>query len=78
MGYYSQQRGNPTTTPPAMTAVILSQPDQSAAWTVLPGTYQTFQDARDMVAFIRSSYGPEASFAIEHVDDISRKGYGIA
>ena len=61
-----------------MSVVILSQPTQSAAWTVLPGTYQTFQDARDMVAFIHSSYGPEASFAIEHADDISRKGYGIA
>jgi hypothetical protein len=61
-----------------MTVVILSQPNHSAAWSVLPGTYQTFQDARDMVEFIHSSYGPDAFFAIEHSYDISRKGYVIA
>jgi hypothetical protein len=61
-----------------MTVVILSQPNHSAAWSVLPGTYQTFQDAREMVEFIHSSYGPRAFFAIEHSYDISRKGYVIA
>ena len=61
-----------------MAVVILSQPNQSAAWSVLPGAYQTFQAAREMVEFIHSSYGPDASFAIEHVDDISRKGYSMA
>jgi hypothetical protein len=61
-----------------MTVVILSQPNHSAAWSVLPGTYQTFQDAREMVEFIHSSYGPDAFFAIEHSYDISRKGYVIA
>jgi len=61
-----------------MTVVILSQPSQSAAWSVLSGTYQTFQDAREMVEFIRSFYGSDASFAIEHADDISRKGYAMA
>jgi len=61
-----------------MTVVILSQSNQSAAWSVLPGTYQTFQDAREMVEFIHSSYGPDAFFAIEHSYDISRKGYVIA
>jgi hypothetical protein len=44
----------------------------------LPGTYQTFQDAREMVEFIHSSYGPDAFFAIEHSYDIIRKGYVIA
>jgi hypothetical protein len=62
-----------------MTVVILSKPfNQSADWSVLPGTYQTFQDAREMVEFIHSSYGPRAFFAIEHSYDISRKGYVIA
>jgi hypothetical protein len=61
-----------------MTVVILSQPNHSAAWSVLPGTYQTFQDAREMVEFIHSSYGPDVFFAIEHSYDISRKGYVIA
>ena len=61
-----------------MSVVILSQSHQSAPWIVLPGAYQTFQDAREMVEFIHPSYGPDASFAVEHADDISRKGYGVA
>jgi hypothetical protein len=61
-----------------MTSVILLQSAESADWEMLPGSYDSFQDARDMVQFIRSSYGASASFAIEHVDDLSRKGYSIA
>ena len=61
-----------------MTTVILLQSTESAAWEVLPGSYDSFQDARDMVQFIRGSYGGSASFAIENADDVSRKGYSIA
>jgi hypothetical protein len=58
-----------------MTAVILLQPAQDAAWSVLPGTYPTFPDACAMAEFIRSSYGPDASFAIEAADNVTRKGW---
>ncbi len=59
----------------AVTAVILVQSSESSDWAVLPGTYATFQDARDMVGFIHSSYGPTASFGIESVDNVDRKGW---
>jgi hypothetical protein len=58
-----------------MTVVILAQPDQSAAWSVLPGTYDTFQAARDMVQFLRPTFSAEASFGIESVEDVERKGW---
>ena len=61
-----------------MTVIVLVQSSQSATWKALPGSYPTFQDARDMVQFICGTYGPDASFAIEHADDLARKGYVTA
>ena len=58
-----------------MTAVILLQTTENAAWSVLPGTYPTFPDACAMAEFIRPSYGPDASFAIEAADNVDRKGW---
>ena len=58
-----------------MTAVILLQPAQDAAWSILPGTYPTFADARAMAEIIRPSHGPDASFAIEAIDNVTRKGW---
>ena len=61
-----------------MNTVILVQPTESAAWEMLPGFYANFQSARDMVRLIRSTYSSDASFAIEHTDDVARKGYQAA
>jgi hypothetical protein len=61
-----------------MNTVILVQPTESAAWKILPGFYADFQSARDMIGLIRSSYSSGAFFAIEHADDVARKGYQVA
>ena len=61
-----------------MTVIILVQLNESAAWTALPGTYSNFQEAREMAEFLRLSYGPDASFGIEHADDVARKGWTLA
>ena len=58
-----------------MNTVILYRPAESETWAVLPGTYTDFQHAADMVNFIRYSCPATALFAIEHSDDVSRKGY---
>lgn len=59
-----------------MTAIILVQSAESSDWAALPGTYPTFQDARDMFEFLRPTLGPIASVAIEDADDIAPV-YGI-
>jgi hypothetical protein len=61
-----------------MTAVILAQSSEFAAWQILPGSYANFEEARSMVQFICSSFSAGTLFAIEHADDVSRKGYKIA
>ncbi len=61
-----------------MTSVILAQSSEFAAWQILPGSYANFEEARSMVQFICSSFSAGTLFAIEHADDVSRKGYKIA